>query len=519
MNPRQCHECGSRITTTGELEALEPEPIDLDIAPGTRHHRLLNTNETPLDSDSIFVKPAISNAGLRLVKIDDEIARLRDRLERLEEERASLSIFHSKNIAILSPLRRMPAEILCEIFSLTLPSLSEATDCGRFDVKNSPWVLGHICSHWRAIALSSPSLWSLVVINLKNYHPDDYDPLLPASAYPLVFLETQIQRARTLDLFFSTHPSQSSHAMDLFKLLVANCMRWKRLDATLVPEMLTLMAPLRGHVPLLHRLAIEWHSNSLPESAVDIDCFHEAPSLCALATGPQLSVSFPAHQLTQYELAGTSTTHLLVLKQAVNLVKACILIDPPELPGFSGEVIDLIHLRQLHVTHTVILDSFRLPELDSLSYESEADDGPQILVHVRSLFDRSVHAPRRLCAVGFPDGETTGEILHAYPSIIEFATIIHLGLRCISLGIESGASSDYTAYMNSYMRLLQARWRTENRALKCAELFIPVGPSPDNKVLDALDSLRRDGLDVVLAEGSAAETLLADWICFLPDCL
>ncbi|KAJ7483434.1 hypothetical protein FB451DRAFT_106429 [Mycena latifolia] len=530
---------------------LEPEPIDLNIAPGTRHHTLLTTNEPPLETDSIFVKPAISNAGLRLAKIDDEIARLRDRLERLEEERASLSVFHLKNLAVLSPLRRMPAEVLCEIFSFTLPSPSEAEDWGRFDVKKSPWILGHICSHWRVIALASPSLWSLVVIKLQDDDPEgDYifggpgtvfDPRPIASAYPLVLLKTQIQRARNLYVFFSAHPSQSSHAIALFQLLVLNCMLWKEFEVTLVPEMLPHMAPLRDHVPLLQRLAIKWHSDSLPESAVEIDCFHAAPSLQTISARDKLSVSFPAHRLTQYDLVGTTATYLRILTLAVNLVQACIFIHDVQPTGFSGQVIDLIHLRQLYVTETAILNSFRLPALDSLGYLGNEVDAPSILVHlhvhVRSLFDRSAHAPRRLCVVGFPDAETTGRILHDYPSIIEFATVINLGrcpsdrsifsylttagpsvapqLHTIFLGIDSRASSDYTAFTNS----LQLRWRAENRALTCAGLYIFSGPSPDREVLDALESLRRDGLDMLLMEGSAAETVLTDWVYSLPDCL
>ncbi|KAJ7483482.1 hypothetical protein FB451DRAFT_991164, partial [Mycena latifolia] len=65
----------------------------------------------------------------------------------------------------LSPLRRMPPELLGEIFSWTLPSVQEALGRRRFQDKHSPWVFTQVCHRWRAVALSTPSLWSQIVIN------------------------------------------------------------------------------------------------------------------------------------------------------------------------------------------------------------------------------------------------------------------------------------------------------------------------------------------------------------------
>ncbi|KAJ7691902.1 hypothetical protein B0H17DRAFT_872627, partial [Mycena rosella] len=131
----------------------------------------LSSNEAPLELDLAAVKSVISDTDARLVCLDTKISRLQDRLKRLEEERAAVSRYHAQNNAILSPLRRMPPEVLGEIFSWTLPSARDAVALGRrgttsicgSDVGSSPWILGHISSRWRAIALSTPSLWSLVV--------------------------------------------------------------------------------------------------------------------------------------------------------------------------------------------------------------------------------------------------------------------------------------------------------------------------------------------------------------------
>ncbi|KAJ7693173.1 hypothetical protein B0H17DRAFT_910550, partial [Mycena rosella] len=96
----------------------------------------------------------------RLSLLDKEITWRRNLLQQLEEERASLSTYHTQNTAIIPPLRWMPPEILVKIFLTTLPSVHEATS-GNTGIAQSPWVLTHISSRWRAVALSTPSLWSL----------------------------------------------------------------------------------------------------------------------------------------------------------------------------------------------------------------------------------------------------------------------------------------------------------------------------------------------------------------------
>ncbi|KAJ7691951.1 hypothetical protein B0H17DRAFT_851561, partial [Mycena rosella] len=123
----------------------------------------LTSNEVPLELDLPAVKSVVSQADARLVCLDTEISRLRDRLKQAEDERAAVWSARVRSSAILSTLRRMPPEVLGEIFSWTLPSVGEALD-PKFGVGRSPWVLTHISSHWRAVAISTPSLWSLVAI-------------------------------------------------------------------------------------------------------------------------------------------------------------------------------------------------------------------------------------------------------------------------------------------------------------------------------------------------------------------
>ncbi|KAJ6564678.1 hypothetical protein B0H19DRAFT_860520, partial [Mycena capillaripes] len=58
--------------------------------------------------------------------------------------------------AILSSIRRVPTELICEIFALA--SLSGSSD-DEDNVDAPPWYLGQICRAWRQCVLSYPALW------------------------------------------------------------------------------------------------------------------------------------------------------------------------------------------------------------------------------------------------------------------------------------------------------------------------------------------------------------------------
>lgn len=62
---------------------------------------------------------------------------------------------------VIHPIRRMPAELLTQIFEYTV----------RANWSSNVWQsiqLSHVCQYWRAVALNSPSLWSEIKINFRD---------------------------------------------------------------------------------------------------------------------------------------------------------------------------------------------------------------------------------------------------------------------------------------------------------------------------------------------------------------
>ncbi|KAJ7475149.1 hypothetical protein B0H11DRAFT_1728277, partial [Mycena galericulata] len=137
----------------------------MHVTPGSRHHTLLTTNEIPDPSDIPLIQQAVVECAARLAYLDHQISRLvqeiMDQMVKWKEERSLLLDHLAQNKAII---RRMPPEVLGEIFLLTLPSRIQESSLISV-VHGSPWVLTRVCSRWREIGTLTPSLWSRIAID------------------------------------------------------------------------------------------------------------------------------------------------------------------------------------------------------------------------------------------------------------------------------------------------------------------------------------------------------------------
>ncbi|KAF5368999.1 hypothetical protein D9758_002843 [Tetrapyrgos nigripes] len=112
----------------------------------------------PSEIEVSQVQRQITEAERSLDRFDAE-ARDKERDSRI---RSRIQVYST----YISPIRRIPIELLTEIFS-SLPN-----SCGlrvSFDDIDTPTLnLSHVCSSWRAVTLSTPKYWSNLDINLEN---------------------------------------------------------------------------------------------------------------------------------------------------------------------------------------------------------------------------------------------------------------------------------------------------------------------------------------------------------------
>ncbi|KAJ7250454.1 hypothetical protein B0H12DRAFT_1001162, partial [Mycena haematopus] len=90
-----------------------------------------------------------------MADLDAKIALLQSSLNKFLDERDKLEVEIRMHESGLSPLRRVPPEILSHIFALTLPPEQP-------DAEAAPWTISVVCVRWRAIVTSQPCFWTSV---------------------------------------------------------------------------------------------------------------------------------------------------------------------------------------------------------------------------------------------------------------------------------------------------------------------------------------------------------------------
>jgi hypothetical protein len=109
-----------------------------------------------------------SGAEAEAKLVDTEIARLRALILELEYSRESLLKAARQARSLVAPIRKLPPEILGEIFCL-------AHSCINFFHSRFHAMLavpiGNICWSWHNIAIGTPKLWSCITITMKRGLP------------------------------------------------------------------------------------------------------------------------------------------------------------------------------------------------------------------------------------------------------------------------------------------------------------------------------------------------------------
>ncbi|KAF7344350.1 F-box domain-containing protein [Mycena sanguinolenta] len=91
-----------------------------------------------------------------LTNVTEEISRLQSMIDDAVNRREKLQHFIDAHLALLSPARRLPEDIVRILFTAMLPSTRNAT----ISSDEAPLLLCRVCKSWQAVALSTPQLWA-----------------------------------------------------------------------------------------------------------------------------------------------------------------------------------------------------------------------------------------------------------------------------------------------------------------------------------------------------------------------
>ncbi|KAJ7918640.1 hypothetical protein B0H13DRAFT_2187582, partial [Mycena leptocephala] len=294
--------------------------------------------------------------------LNAKIALLQSSLDELLEERSVLETNIGKHEGGISPLRRLPTEILSLIFALALPPHWHThTSCHTL----APWTISAVCARWRVIVVSQPCFWTSIYYNYD-------DPFVSCFK-----LETQLRRSGQLPLnveFFLDDDDESELSLSALKIICMHAGRWEIVSLLGPEELYTQIRRfLMDRFVLLRELKIEmfYLTNEVPS----LDIFEQAPLLHRVFVNESywaypVSMVLPWLQLLQYGGCNTWAGHLHTLRSATNLVDCSLEI---ETPSFLPQVQTLVpHLLRLSLSNSAFLACLATPALLELYCEYAA---------------------------------------------------------------------------------------------------------------------------------------------------
>ncbi|KAH6910995.1 hypothetical protein BKA70DRAFT_1560189 [Coprinopsis sp. MPI-PUGE-AT-0042] len=126
--------------------------------PTTPFRNRLKTNHVPSTEETIAIRKLIEVVEPQIVSLDAEI-------EAMKQRRAVYASFVEDHRALISPIRYMPPDILCNIFSYCV---LYATPERVMRASEAPLLLAQICHHWRDLVINTPTLWSTIFVKIPE---------------------------------------------------------------------------------------------------------------------------------------------------------------------------------------------------------------------------------------------------------------------------------------------------------------------------------------------------------------
>lgn len=319
---------------------------------------IIGSNEPPSEVDMVNIRETIRMSDVEIAQLGKDISQVEIALSQMKQQHYLLREHRKAHKALLSPVRRLPAELLADIFFMCLP---ESPDPNL----RIPLLLGQICQRWRAIALSAGRLWSSIDLFLKMKRPDSQaaqvKSWLSRSAGCGLFIKLQYMGR----LFENTHP--------VIDALLEHSSRWEDVELCLPVPLYQALAPAKGNLALLRRLKIRvTDAQHFVPSAMDI--FAIAPQLRSVVLHVHTSqLDLPWEQLTKCTVSISIYAILELLRQAPNLVQCsldnCIynwqhLIHgpAPRLP-ITSNLVSLQLMQTTHDSDPCIFQYITLPSL------------------------------------------------------------------------------------------------------------------------------------------------------------
>lgn len=344
------------------------------------------------------IRTIITEKEANLARLDAEISRL---LEERLAERQSLSAHK----VLMAPVRRLPLELLSEIFvslCLILHVVNEYSlrrgwiklrclgthDFVLPNTRQAPILLTQVCKAWRTVALSTPKLWSSINLGLFSIKHKSR-PYIPS------LMDNWLNRSALLPLSISLGlHSDDPVSGPALEVLFRHIRAWKhvRLEWCMqnlpIPPLFNFNFCLSSNAPFLETFELRTEGGLGTQGEEHLSAIlRGASALCRFSWADEdLSLDLnrlilPWAQLSDLDLRCKLSLRdcITLLHVSPNLVSCSfhlVRLDSPASTLPQGQI-TLPHLRHLSIdsvfTLTPLLDSVTLPALLSLEATSSYD--------------------------------------------------------------------------------------------------------------------------------------------------
>ncbi|KAJ6506070.1 hypothetical protein DFH09DRAFT_1375142 [Mycena vulgaris] len=204
----------------------------------------LTTNYCPQEEEIAEIQSLLVEPAVRWKRLDDEINELQKALEKLTDERDRFSAHVDAHRALISPARRLPLDIIQEIFTACIPMHRNCK---------------HIHLDWSRLHIVEPT--SLYTSNQSDL---------------AIFQQKLTQRHETTEMWLARSgqcplsisleatPANQGH---LLQVLLPFALRWEHVSFAAVPPVLLAALHLNeADVPMLKSISI----SEIHETAADL---------------------------------------------------------------------------------------------------------------------------------------------------------------------------------------------------------------------------------------------------------
>jgi hypothetical protein len=309
--------------------------------------------EITTEPEAYQTRKILAQQQCKLEQLSGKLKEATVTLAKLVAEEAEVKRIHDACRSLLSPIRRLPPELLGIIFVYCLPGVLFV----RPTKSEAPLLLTRICASWRAIAFSIPELWSsLNVVYHITGRGKDRSKFIDNVIAPS--MGCWLSRSGSLPLSISIDGiAMKQSILDVLFRHSAHC---RRLQLKSVQPCPGLRIP-DGHFLILEQL----HLHGIVQTGYFMSSFASAPKLYEVSwedgphsDGPAPPLSLPWAQLKRLTL-GSNGIMFTSMEMLLDILTMCPLLEhtsiafkginfvPPRsqilLPHLSSLVLRAIH--------------------------------------------------------------------------------------------------------------------------------------------------------------------------------